>query len=211
MQFTTKVLNSEQSIVYGLLNLLLKDINLKMQKIARSLESDIKNLVKNAISNSPEYQSLISGKLKYNFGLPDSASRLSEILSVWERITVDYTKPSIQGSQISSNIKIYMIKADYSDVLNLSASYFTTEKGSELKWLEWLLLAGDKTIIRDYEIIYNSSPNSRTGGAVMKKVVSGKWNVPPEFAGVYGNNWITRVLDSIENDIDNTIQKAIKL
>lgn len=209
MKFSTSLLESDQKITSLILKSILSDTEKYFSNISKTLENNLKTIVKNGIINSPEYQSIASGKLQYHFGLPDSTARLQQILSIWERIKLVINKPKIKSSGIIGNIQLYMIAADYSDVLNLPASTFTTEKGEDLAWLQWLLLSGDKTIIKEYDIVIGPNPRSRTGNAVMKKTVNGKWSVPPEFAGTQNNNWITRVLDSISNDIDNTISRAI--
>lgn len=211
MKLTSKVIESDKQISFLILKSLAKDLDIYLQNAVRKLEPNIKSIVKNAIIQSPEYQSLIAGKLKYSFGLPDASARLSSILSIWDQIKVEYSKIKTSGSVLTGGFAIYMIKADYSDVLGLPASIFTTEKGSELRWLEWLLLLGDKTIIKEYEIEFGSNPASRTGNAVMKSSKLGKWSVPSEFAGTINDNWITRVLDSIDSIIENEVRKTVKL
>lgn len=211
MRFTTQLLESDLQINNLILKSLLTDVQKYFKKLENKIEPDIKRIVKTAIVESREYQSIISGKLRQQFGLPDGQSRLSEIVAVWERIKVETKLPKIKGGQISGSIQIFMIKSDYSDILNLPASTLVTEKGEQLNWLNWLLLAGDKTIIKDYEVVIGPNKNSRTGDAIMKKKVSGKWKVPSEFSGTIKNNWITRVLDSVSSDIDNAIEKAVKL
>ena len=44
-----------------------------------------------------------------------------------------------------------------------------------------------------------------------KIFVNGKWKVPNQFSGSSKNNWVTRVLDSVSNQIDGAIKKAVKL
>jgi len=211
MRFTTKLLESDSEIASLILKSILGDAKNYFRKLGPKLQPEIQRIVKTAITNSLEYQSIVSGKLRQHFGLPDGSSRLSQIMALWERIQVETKSPKIKGSQIGASIEIVMIKADYSDVLNLPASVLVTEKGEQLEWLNWLLLAGDKTIIRDYEIVIGPSKYSRTGDAIMKKKVSGKWKVPSEFSGTSRSNWITRVLDSVSSEIDNAIEKAVKL
>ena len=87
---------------------------------------------------------------------------------------------------------------------------FKQYKGTDLNWLEWLLLFGNKTIIRDYVVEFGDNPRSRTGRAVMKGVKSGKWGVPPEFAGTKNNNWITRAIESADSEINSILKEATK-
>ena len=39
---------------------------------------------------------------------------------------------------------------------------------------------------------------------------SGSWRVPASYIGTIENNWITRALSSIEDDIPNVLGKYIK-
>ena len=211
MQLTTTLLESDNQIVQAILQSLLSDTKKYMNKVAKQLEPDIKSIVKNGFMNSNEYRSLLSGALRYEFGLANPGNKVSQILQVWENTTVKFQTPKIKGNQIYGNLQISMINASYNDVLGLPAASVETKKGQSLPWLEWLLLMGDKTIIKDYEIFIGSNSRSRTGGAVMKKVVGGKWKVPSEFSGSSKNNWVTRVLDSISTEIDNAIKKSVKL
>ena len=95
----------------------------------------------------------------------------------------------------------------YSDVLGSSAAIQRTKKGQNLEWLDWLLIQGDKIIIKEYEI---SSGEGRAGRFVMKKTVTGKWGVPSTFAGTPNNNWITRAIQSASTIIDRTLEEALK-
>ena len=211
MQFTTKLLESDGQIISMILKSLLSDTKKYMTNASKKLEPEIKSIIQKGFLSSVEYNSLVAGALKYEFGLPDASSRVSQILKIWDNTTVNFVPPKIQGSKIYSSLRISMIPADYNDVLSLSVSKVQTNKGQELPWLEWLLLFGDKTIIKDYEIYIGSNPESRTGGAVMKKVVGGKWKVPSQFSGSSKNNWVTRVLDDVSTQIDKAIEKAVKL
>jgi hypothetical protein len=211
MKFSTKLLNSDIDIISSINKSLLPDIRRYFKNIASKLEPQIQNIVKNGITNSPEYQSLISGRLKYEFGLSDPENRLSQILNIWERIEVSDQPAKIVGNQIYAKLEILMIQQDYSDVLNIPASTLITKKGEQLRWLEWLLLLGDKTIIKEYEVVLGGNKNSRTGNAVMKKKTSGKWKVPSTFSGTATSNWITRVLDSVDGEINSAINKVVKL
>ena len=211
MQITARVFESTSDIANKILQSILQDIKSYMSKVSRKLQPEIRKIVKQGFISSPEYRSLLSGDLKYQFGIANSYSSVEQILNVWDNLEVKFDPPKIKGNQIIGGLQISMINSNYNDVLRLSGSVVETKKGQKLPWLEWLLLLGDKTIIRDYEIFIGANPDSRTGGAVMKKVVGGKWKVPSQFSGNPNNNWVTRVLDSVSDEIDKAIKKAVKL
>lgn len=191
---------------------LLPQVETYFKNVFSKVSSQIQNLIINSIKNAPEYDALLNGQLKAEFGLPDSDSRVNFILEFWRNIQVTYYPVKIKNnSTLSANFIINMIKSDFSDILSLGASTFTTEKGSELNWLEWLLLFGNQTIIKDYEVVLGSNPRSRTGLAVMKGVISGKWSVPSEFAGTVNNNWITRSIDSVDGEINKLLLDSLRI
>jgi hypothetical protein len=204
------IVESNAQIESKILRALRPELNKYLEKVFNKAKPRIVNSVVKAIKSEPEYQSLLSGNLKYEFGLPDSDSRVSNILSFWQKITSDYKSVTINGNKLVGGFTISMINSDYNDVINSSAATFTTEKGTDLNWLEWLLLFGNKTIIRDYIVEFGPNPRSRTGRAVMKGVQKGKWSVPAEFAGTKNNNWITRAIESADSEINNILKEATK-
>jgi hypothetical protein len=204
------ILESDAQISKNILNALLPQVDKLLKNSFNKCEKIIPDLVISAIKSSRTYDSLTSGggKLRLDFGLPNSKSSVDSILAVLNNIKLDYTKPSIKGNQISGGFALSMIKADYSDIIGLPAAKVQTEKGEVLDWLQWLLLFGDKTIIKDYEVKIGNNQRSRTGGAVMVK--GGRWGVPSEFAGTIKKNWITEAIDSIEDQVQNLLSKSLR-
>lgn len=204
------IVESNSEIEGKILRALKPEVNKYLEKVFTKAKAKITDTIINAITNSPEYNSLISGDLKYEFGLPDSDSRVNSLLNFWTKIRTDYKSVSISNNKLSGGFTISMIQSDFSDVINSSAAVFTTEKGTDLNWLEWLLLFGNKTIIKDYVVEFGANPRSRTGRAVMRGVQKGKWSVPSEFAGTKNNNWITRAIDSADGEINSVLKEALK-
>lgn len=211
MNISIDIIESTDQITNKILRALLPEVNTYFQKVFDQCKNNINSIISQAISASPEYQSLQSGQLQYEFGLPDSGSRLSEILSaIQQNITVKYNKPQISKNMIMGSFELNMIPSDYSNLLSLSSAVLVTEKGSQLEWLKWLLLFGDKTIIKEYVVQIGPNPRSRTGNAVMVGQTSGRWSVPAEFAGTKNNNWITRAIDSVNNDVVELLNNSLK-
>lgn len=173
------------------------------------IKDAIVQIITDAITNSPEYISLVNGQLKAEFGLPDSENRVNALLDFWQNTYIEFSNVVATGGKLKGKFTLNMIKSDFSDAINLPEAIFTTEKGTDLNWLQWLLLFGDTTIIKDYEVELGANPRSRTGLAVMKKTLRGKWRVPSEFSGTINNNWITRSIDSVSAEIENLIQSSL--
>jgi len=170
-----------------------------------AIERRIKEVYIAAIKSQPEYDSLLRGRLRGEFGLTDVTGKLNEILDVWSK--------NIKMQYFKKTFKIQAIDADFGNVLGLAAASQATEKGKSLAWLEWLLLRGDEVIIREYTVAFNvhEDSNSRTGMATMTRSKSGKWSVPAQYSGTAQNNWITRAIDSIpEETIENLVFDEIE-
>lgn len=210
VKFNLKILENNQTINNRILKAFKSELIPVLTNVFEQSQQDITELIHNAIIQSNTYQSLLNGELKAEFGLPDSADRLDDILSFWQKIYAKFDKPRISNDKIIGGFKIQMIQENFRDVLGLSAASFVTNKGDRLDWLEWLLLFGKKTIIKDYNIVFGNFKTSRTRMAIMRQNIQGKWSVPTEYAGTIKNNWITRVIDSLDDDIHNILQKNIK-
>lgn len=212
LSFDISLVGTNASIAKDMLRALLPDLQKYFDKVYREMRNNIPQILISHIKSQPEYSSLIGGKLMGEFGLPDAASRLSNILSTIESGAIIQTKPiSISGSQIKGSIKLQMVQKDFSDLLSLGDSSFTTEKGSNLQWLSWLLKEGDSIIIADYTFALGSFASSRTGMGIMRQFGGSSWRVPPEFAGTITNNWITRAIDSASSDIEKELESLTRI
>lgn len=213
MRFNVKIIEKNTEIEKRILQALLPQVNSVLQKYAKLIIPKIKDVVVLAIKNSPEYNSIVSGSLKYELGIPDGDSRISTLLNIWlSNVIVDFKSVVIKSSQLQGGMKISLIRADLSDVLGSDAAFITDNRtGSMVDWLNWLSLAGDRTIIKDYDFILGSNPRSRTGGGIMRYTPgSGKWKIPSQFSGTITNNWITRAIESSTDSIENVLASTLK-
>lgn len=213
MQFKIKILEKNTEIEQRILQALLPEVNSVLQKYVKTIGPKIKDAVSIAIKNSPEYNSIVGGTLKYELGIPDGDTRINNILNIWlANMSVNFKPVILKGSQLQGGIKISLIKADLSDVLGSSDAFLTDDRtGSMVDWLNWLSLAGDRTIIKDYNFILGSNTRSRTGGGIMRYAPgSGKWKIPSEFSGTITNNWITRAIDVASDSIDSILSSTLK-
>jgi len=207
MKISLRLLESDKDISNTILDAIISYMKPKIPTIVSNIKSKLPNIIKSFIVNEPEYQSLKSGKLRYEFGIPD-VSVVDTIVDFWSNNFTVVSKPiAKKNNQIFYSLSISMIRQNFNDVLSLSDSIvYDSVSGITLPWLEWLLLDGGKIIVKNYEVKMGSNPRSRTGMAVM--IESKKnWRVPPEFAGTIRNNWITRAIDNINNEITNVIRQ----
>ena len=205
-----EIKESANNIANEMLLHILPDIEKYFSRAFDNIRTDLSGLIVDAVRNSEEYRSLLDGQLKAEFGLPDSEARVETIINFLENTHFEYSSLLVSNGKLKGKFSLNLIKSDFSDIISLPAAIFTTEKGTDLEWLKWLLLEGDRTIIKDYEVALGPYPNSRTGMAVMKNSIKGKWSVPPQFSGTISNNWLTRAIDSVSGDIENLINSSLK-
>ena len=186
-----------------------KKIRRQAPKIKITITDSIRRVVREALVSTPEYQSIVQGKLRAELGIPEADSRIISVIDEW----VNNIKVTVKaGTSPLLLIDIGIIRQDYGDVLSLPAAqynYASSRSQGQIPWLKWLLLEGDKRIITKYEFVSNPK-KSRTGMGIMVSKERGSWQVPPEFSGTSVNNFATRALGNIGNIIDNIIEQAVK-
>lgn len=212
MLFNLKISETNKVIETNILQALLPDIKQYMLNGVLTVKKTLPIIILSSITSSQEYQSLISDQLKYEFGIPDAINKINSIISIWiKNIQYEYKEPSIKGSQIKASFTAQMIKSDFSDVLGTDYAYVNDSlRGYSLPWLEWLLLDGTKTIVKNYQVVLGQNRVSRTGMAIMRQSASSGWSVPSEFAGSIADNWITRAIDRSEPQILALLEEAFK-
>lgn len=212
MQFSLSLLESESAIKQMVLDSIKDHIQTAFYKARMVLAKTIPAEIYKAIVSEPEYQSLLTGKLRYEFGIPEAAQKVNEIVNIWtNNVIVTVTPITLSGSGLKGGFSINMIKSNYEDVLTSdNALVFDGLSKAVLPWLEWLLLYGSKIIVKNYTVQVGPNPYSRTGLAIMTPSKE-NWRVPPEFAGTSTNNWVTRALDKLDDSkIPTMIQTEIE-
>jgi len=212
MKFRVRILESDKRISESIGNALIPELRKYMRTAMDNVKKQLPEKIYSIILSSPEYSSILAGRLKYEFGIPDSADKLEGLLSIWtNNVSMVYTPPSvISGGRIVSSFSVSMIKSDYSDVLGSGyAEVYDNKRGYTLPWLRWLLLDGSATIIESHQVVIGSNPRSRTGLAVMRPGPG--WSVPKRYAGIRTDNWITRAIEAGQQQIIQLIEGAIKL
>lgn len=209
MNISLSLIDNNSIIYKKILESLISEVKDYMVSKINTIKIQLPPIIRQSIISTPEYTSLINGKLKYEFGIPDSGSKLTGILDIWSNnININYKPPKISNNQIKSMFSINMIKVNFSDVLYSDyAIVYDSLRGYSLPWLEWLLLEGNKTIVPNHEVVFGPHKQSRSGMAIMKES-NKSWSVPSQFTGTINDNWITRAIDNSSNDIDNLLNKV---
>ena len=212
MKINFQILENDQQINKAVMSALLPEVISFMNNAISTIKRELPDVLQNAIMNTPEYSSLLNGKLKYEFGIPDSNTKLSGLINTWiDNIRYPYMKPTIVGNKIKSTFEANAIRVDFAEVLySDDALVIDTIRGYNLPWLEWLLLEGNKTIISKQEVVIGPNKFSRTGNALMRNS-NKSWKVPSEFSGTITDNWITRAIDGVEGNIQSLLDRAFSL
>lgn len=213
MNISLKLVESDSQIRKKILDSIQDYIRPKFIQAVNSVSKKLPALLAQSIMSQPEYQSLLNGALKFELGVPDAASRVSNMIDIWASgARVNYGPFRQTNSGLSASFSIDMLKDDYSDILSSDLAIITDSvSGITIPWLEWLLLEGGNILVKNYKVQFGANDRSRTGFAIMVSS-NENWRVPPEFAGTKTNNWITRALETIEDGvIDLMVQELERI
>jgi len=177
------------------------------------------SIIGEAIRNSETYSSITNGILMYQLGLTYPADRIEKIIETWiNNIDCRVVKRLSKTKEgLNFELELNAIQADFSDVLDLPQSRYKSfnSKGivTEIPWLQWLLLEGDRIIVANFKVEYKTSPFSRTEEALMVKTDMQGWKVPSEYSGTISYNFVTKAVDDFKNKLQDAllleVQKAI--
>lgn len=176
-----------------------------------SIVSGVRDEVKKVLESSVAYASLNTGDLWHIMGLEAPSKATQAIVdAVVNSVTLTNLGVRVAGSDLRGGLRITVLKADYSEVLGLKESSFSSENGHRVPWLDWLLTGGTKELISDYTYLGKPLPDySRTGIGIMVRSRRG-WSMPSEWAGTSADNWITRGLETLEPAMALILQSAIE-
>ena len=211
-KISLQLIDSDMEIDRKIRKALLREVDKVMNTTVNKSVGPVRNIVRNKLLEQPEVKSLSGGILAGEFGLPDGGRRIEDIINFWvSNIIVSKKKATASGGGVDAGLTIKMIRSDFEDVLGLNSASIVTEKGQELPWLEWLLKFGDRVIVRDYTVFFGGNRrSSRSGLAIMVRSNSRSWGVPSAFAGTIDDNFVTRALEEIEDDIANVFETQVK-
>ena len=210
MRISLNLLESNSEIRSLILNSIISDLRQTIAKSIPKISSDLKILIKEALKEEPEYQSLVGGKLRAEFGIPDASNVDLVVEALGNTLEVTQKPLNAAASGITGGFTIYMMRSsDMGGIIYTDIASIIDSKGYSIPWLEWLLLKNNQILVKNYEVQYTNNPRSRSGMALMYPSNS-NWRVPPEFAGSITNNWTTRAVDRIESKVYDTIKKHIE-
>lgn len=211
MELTVNLVQTEQELVELIMSQYKEYINNALRGAAMPVRRRITDAIRAAILTSPEINSLLNGELKQSFGLTSPQQVVDNIISALLN-SMTFTQENVQsiGSRIiSGGYTVEISRSDFRDVLGIPDATILSKNNITIPWLNWLLFAGDSPVIIGYVIKTDmTSPNSRAG-AIMVRKPGGSWGVPSEFAGTVTDNFITRALLPLQDEIGDILQEEI--
>ena len=207
-----KLLDTDTKIANDILNELVIILNKHLQNHIKSIEKRIKEATFLYLQSTDTYNSLVYGNLAIHFGIPipNRQNNIDKIIkAVADGIRVEFKPIKYTAGKFTNGIKIFILRKDLSEVLNLASGIVISERGEALEWLKWLLTKGDTIIIREYDVEFMPG-EGRSGGGIMIEDKAGVWRVPPEYSGTLRNNWLTRALNENATPFLSIIQNIIK-
>lgn len=150
------------------------------------------------------FLSLTQGDLRGEFGLSDRY--LYDIQEVCRQMVTVYMPIEHSISKNFIKITIGVIDNDDLDLAELGA--YTTEKGQPIQWLYWLLTQGTNVVVPDYNVKFIQGAG-RSHMAIMVQDDYVSYSIDDQYAGVEGNNWITRTVNANKTEFLTIIKKYL--
>ena len=130
-----RLLDSSQKIEKNILAASEKENKILFQRAKPKIESEIKQLIVEALSSCPEILSLKNGQLKYDFGLVIDPSE-EIIYAVANSAHVIFKNFRFTKQEVKNVFSIYIQSSTFNNLLSLAVSNVITERGEVLPWLE---------------------------------------------------------------------------
>lgn len=215
LRFSIDLLDTNDQIEKNILKAFAADFNIVAQQKLPTIKQQIQTSTLSFLQQTEIYTQLVSGVLAGHFGLPAGSRRgmVDSILQkVANNIEVTYKPIAVRGKKFVNGMYFGILIRDFSDILSMAESLVTIEDGSQLPWLNWLLISGNKILVSEHDVKFMSG-KGRSGFAVMVSNKAGVWRVPPEYSGTITNNWLTRAFnenpDRFLDIIKNILEKEL--
>ena len=147
-----KVITPVREIAQHILTSASKHFNSRLRELPSRIIKHARALIKRSLNESPAAISLISGKLREEMGVVDASSELNQIFNaISQAVNVTSSPSRIRGVNIHMRFRLTAVPFDLDNIIGGAGSY-TTKKGATIPWFQWLIAAGDRIIVRDYDV-----------------------------------------------------------
>ncbi|MAF25175.1 hypothetical protein CL634_06325, partial [bacterium] len=196
---TIKLTGSNKQIENAILKLFNDGVSNAVKSAAPDIERETAILAEKALRESPELKDLIEGDLRGQMGLSSrrASSAVETIIkSISSTIKVTSKKTKLRSKGSAQAITIEAQPTHFRNLTSIpqgTQRYFSSRytRMVDLKWLDWLLLEGDRIIVGKF--YFEGSGKGRSGLGTMKS--GGSFRIPPRYSGTAANNFVTRAFN----------------
>jgi hypothetical protein len=182
-------------------------LNDGLRAASNNVKKRLLERVRELILANTTSQNLMTGDLAKELGIIDGRAIMEEIISIIQN-SIEFEFQPIM-SDFRGGYTVRVLKMDFQDVLSMPDAAYVSNNGILIPWLNWLLFAGQSPVIYGYRVQMNpNNPNNSRTGAIMVKD-SGAWSVPAVDAGTQDDNFLTRALESLDEEIKDIIQQEL--
>jgi hypothetical protein len=182
-------------------------LNDGLRAASNNVKKRLLERVRELILANTTSQNLMTGDLAKELGIIDGRAIMEEIISIVQN-SIEFEFQPIM-SDFRGGYTVRVLKMDFQDVLSMPDAAYVSNNGILIPWLNWLLFAGQSPVIYGYRVQMNpNNPNNSRTGAIMVKD-TGAWSVPAVDAGTQDDNFLTRALESLDEEIKDIIQQEL--
>jgi hypothetical protein len=171
-------------------------------------------LVRRTMSANPTINELIGGNLQGEFGLTDdlALSVTNDIINiVADGFSIRFDLPKSKRSTTLGTMVLFIdTSVTTAKILGISGSRYKSNI-FDVPWLEWLMTKGSQVVVGKYEYVafLDGGDKSRSGQGFMLPL-GGGFRVDPQHAGTIGDNFVTRAIKAVEDDIQQIVTSEIQ-
>lgn len=212
-----KILESNDYLEFCILKEYATHLNGILPNVGNKLERYLQQYVEDKLVNTSEVESMISGKLRGCFGIEFPDDLVLNFIRTYALSVKVMTFPVfLVRSGVSRRPCLTISTEETLERLSMDDIFAQkTEKNVALHFWNWLLYQGDKSVVTG---AYVKNANawelrhdiSKTDSMIMRKKQGSYFRVPPEFAGVDDNNFVTRALANWLIDVNKFLEKEIR-
>ena len=201
-----QITESTKSVSAKIIAEAVEQIDRKMRSAAPQINARVGQLIETKLRSTPHAREILSGKLRADFGLTDSAANtavqdLIEAVKRSVKVNLDIRGRGSLGN-LAWSMSVSILPDGFTDTIKQIGAY--KSRSGEIDWMDWLLTKGVTIIYDDYFVAYGKEfPGSRSGNAIMLPAgSSGRlFRVDPVFAGTTDDNFVVNTVNSLLPEI----------
>jgi hypothetical protein len=185
---------------------------------APSIKSDMQKLIDKQLRGSIVMRDLRDGELRGQLGLTKAKAQAAVeniARAVVETVYVDSKRVNIGKGDARNVLSITTQPSNFANVSSIPQAivgYYSNnyKKSVNIKWLDWLLFAGDRIVVSEFH--YETDPKTPGRSGLGKMHKGGIFRVAPYYSGTDKDNFISRIFheDGFQASTSHIIQSNIQ-